>query len=259
MLVGFVLHLNRIQLYLNFEKPLLPTELEKWRELLKKRVTHEPLQYIIGEVEFYSLKFKVNKHTLIPRPETELLVDVALDICRTDYKKKDKIDILDIGTGSGNIATALTKNNDRIWVTAIDIYSAALEIAKENAKSHGVSERITFLLQDIYKNFADDFLTFDLIVSNPPYITKQEKAALPAEVKNFEPVAALYGGEDGLKYYFRIIELVPLLKEDGRIAVEIGAFQAEQIVNIFSSNNKFRHIEVFKDLNKKDRVILALK
>jgi release factor glutamine methyltransferase len=259
LLVGFVLNLDRVQLYLNFEKPLHQSEIDKLKPLLKRRAIHEPLQYILGKTEFYSLDFKINQHTLIPRPETELLVDVTLDICNNDFSNQDRIDIFDIGTGSGNIATALTKNKSNIWMSAIDIDSEALKIAQENAVYHGVADRINFILQDIYKKFSDSPKHFDIIVSNPPYITKQEMTDLPLDVRNFEPNIALEGGEKGLDFYFRIYELASLLKENGCIVVEIGALQSEQVVDIFSNNNLFRFIEVFKDLNGKSRVVLAKK
>ena len=259
LLVGFVLNLDRVQLYLNFEKPLHQSEIDKLKPLLKRRATHEPLQYILGKTEFYSLNFKINHHTLIPRPETELLVDVTLDICNNDFSNQDRIDILDVGTGSGNIATALTKNKSKIWMSAIDIDSEALKIAQENAVHHGVADRINFILQDIYKKFSDSLQHFDIIVSNPPYVTEQEMVALPLDVKNFEPKIALYGGENGLDFYFCISELVSLLNENGSIVVEIGALQSEQVVNIFSNKNLFRFIEVVKDLNGKNRIVLAKK
>ena len=257
LLVGSVLNLDRVQLYLNFEKSLQQTEIEKLKTLLKRRATHEPLQYLLGETEFYSLKFKVNHHTLIPRPETEVLVDVVLEICRTDFTNHAKIDIIDIGTGSGNIAIALTKNNDKIRMTAIDINSEALKIAQENAVYHGVAYRINFIHHDVYNDFPDSDQRFNIIVSNPPYITKQEMAELPLDVKNFEPKTALDGGKNGLDFYFRFGELVSLLKENGSIVVEIGAFQSQQVVDIFSKNNLFENIEVFEDLNNKSRVVLA--
>jgi len=257
LLIGFVLNLDRVQLYLNFEKPLQQSEIEKLKTLLKRRATHEPIQYILGETEFYSLKFKVNHHTLIPRPETELLVDITLDICKNDFHDLNRINILDIGTGSGNIPIALTKNKNRIWMTAIDVDSEALKIAQENARYHDVAERIDFKHQDVYKDLSDGSQQFEIIVSNPPYITKHEMAELPLDVKNFEPKTALYGGENGLDFYFRICELVSLLKENGCIIVEIGAFQSEQVVDIFSKDNIFRHIKVSKDLNKNSRVVLA--
>ena len=257
LLVGSVLNLDRVQLYLNFEKPLQQSEIEKLKPLLKRRAAHEPLQYLLGETEFYSLKFKVNHHTLIPRPETEVLVDVVLEICRTDFTNHAKIDIIDIGTGSGNIAIALTKNNDKIRMTAIDINSEALKIAQENAVYHGVAYRINFIHHDVYNDFPDSDQRFNIIVSNPPYITKQEMAELPLDVKNFEPKTALDGGKNGLDFYFRFGELVSLLKENGSIVVEIGAFQSQQVVDIFSKNNLFENIEVFEDLNNKSRVVLA--
>jgi len=238
---------------------LQQSEIEKLKTLLKRRANHEPLQHILGETEFYSLKLKVNHHTLIPRPETELLIDITLNICKNDFSDLDTIDIFDIGAGSGNIPIALTKNDKRIRSTSIDIDSEALKVAKQNAYDHGVNERIEFFLFDVYKNFTNSSKRFHIIVSNPPYISKKEMAELPLDVKNFEPKAALFGGENGLDFYFRICEAASLLKENGCVVVEIGASQSEQVVDIFSRNKLFRQVEVFKDLNGKSRVVLAKK
>jgi len=256
LLISFVLNLNRIQLYLNFEKPLQPAEIEKIRNLLIRRAANEPIQYILGETEFYSLKFKVNTSTLIPRPETEVLVDKALEFSKNLFKYKNQINILDIGTGSGNIAIALAKNNEKIFVTAIDVNSKALEIAAKNAKINGVADRINFILLNILKNTPKEFPQFDLIVSNPPYITRKEFTQLQAEVKDFEPRQALEGGEDGLKFYFKIAELAHvLLKDEAAIIVEIGASQSKQVVDIFSTSKLFHEIDITKDLNGINRVV----
>ncbi len=257
LLIGCALNLNRVQLYLNFERIVKPAELDKLKALLIRRASREPIQYLIGETEFYSLKFKVNQSTLIPRPETEILVEAALKIGESKFAQKEKIDVLDIGTGSGNIAIALAINNPKIQVTALDRELDALEIARQNAENHGVAERITFWRKDVFEIFPDEFSQLDMIVSNPPYISKTEMEKLPQEIINFEPRVALAGGEDGLKFFYRISELIYLVKENGVVMVEIGATQAEQVRDIFLQKKMFSRIQIFKDLNKLDRVIVA--
>lgn len=255
LLMGHVLKLDRVQLYLNFEKPLQPVEVEELRALLKRRAKKEPLQYILGETEFFSLKFKVNQHTLIPRPETEILVNSVLEICKKDLFSKEKINILDIGTGSGNIAIALAKNSKKIFVTAIDINENALKVARENASMNDVSEQITFLKQNIFENIPNEFTRFDIIVSNPPYITNEAFESLPDEIKQFEPKIALTDESDGLKFYQKILDLLPgILKKSGKAAFELSGVHPEKIVKLFTEKNY--NFELIKDLNKIDRVVL---
>ncbi len=258
LLLGHVLKLNRVQLYLNFERPLSSSELDLFRQFLRRRAGHEPIQYILEEAEFYSLKLKVNRHTLIPRPETELLVDVVIEQCKKKFDQKKAIEILDIGTGSGNISIALAKNVDRTRIIAIDIQDEALTIAKQNAEFHKVSDKIKFIKQDIFAENTALVGKFHIIVSNPPYISKEEFAALPKEVKDFEPYVALDGGNEGLIFYRKLAEISKqLLSSDGLIAIEIGAFQADKVHQLFSGTELFQRIQILKDLNDLPRVLLA--
>ncbi|HEX9974889.1 MAG TPA: peptide chain release factor N(5)-glutamine methyltransferase, partial [bacterium] len=256
LLVGHVLNLSRVQLYLNFEKSVTAEELEQVRNLLKRRANHEPIQYILEATEFYSLKIKLNRHTLIPRPETEILIDTVLDHCTKFGMKKETIQILDIGTGSGNIAIALAKNLANSRITAIDIQSEALTIARQNAEYHQLQDRIDFIQQDIFDIKLSFPEKFDVIVSNPPYISREEIDSLQDEIKNFEPYIALDGGSDGLAFYHHLTNLAPShLAQDGFIAVEIGANQADRIKNIFANSALFLYIEIINDLNKLPRVL----
>lgn len=258
LLVGHALNLSRVQLYLNFEKPITANEVENIRNYLKRRANHEPIQYILGETEFYSLKIKLNRHTLIPRPETEILVDTVLNQCMKIGNKKEMFQILDVGAGSGNIAIALAKNLTNSRITAIDIQSEALKIAKENAEFHQLQNKIDFVQQNILDRNSALSTKFDIIVSNPPYISRDEFDSLPEEVKNFEPYIALDGGSDGLQIYHRLIELASsLLLLDGFVAVEIGANQADKIKNIFANSGAFQYIKIINDLNKLPRVLMA--
>ncbi|MCI0495785.1 peptide chain release factor N(5)-glutamine methyltransferase [candidate division KSB1 bacterium] len=258
LLVGHVLNLSRVQLYLNFEKPVTAEELDQIRNLLKRRSNHEPIQYILEATEFYSLKIKLNRHTLIPRPETEILIDTVLDHCKKFATRKETLQILDIGTGSGNIAIALAKNLASSRITAIDIQSEAVKIAEQNAEYHQLRDMISFIQQDIFDNTLSFPEKFDVIVSNPPYVSREEFDNLQDEVKNFEPYIALYGGPDGLVFYHRLTNLAPThLAQDGFIAVEFGANQSDQIKKIFANSAFFQYIEIITDLNKLPRVLLA--
>lgn len=260
LLLGHVLKFSRVQLYLNFERPLTTPELDQLRELLKRRANHEPIQYITGETEFFSLKFKVNRHTLIPRPETEILVETVIEQCKKIFAQEEPIEILDIGTGSGNIAIALAKNIERAFITAIDIQNEALLIAKENAAYHQVSEKIKFIEQDIFAEIADLAGKHHIIVSNPPYISREEFENLPKEVKDYEPYIALDGGSEGFAFHNRLAEIsTQLLSSDGFIAIEIGAFQANMVHQLFLETELFQHIEVINDLIGLPRVLLAKK
>jgi len=260
LLLGHVLKLSRVQLYLNFERPLSLPEVDSFRQFLKRRASHEPIQYILEETEFYSLKLKVNRHTLIPRPETEILVDKVIEHCKQNFDQQKTVQILDIGTGSGNIAIALVKNLEPSFITAIDIHNEALLVAKQNAEYHQVSYKINFLQQDIFSKTLDFASIFDVIVSNPPYISKTEFEQLPREVKDYEPYIALNGGVEGIDFYSRLAEIAErLLSPTGFVAVEIGASQAEKVRNIFSQKRLFQSIVVIKDLNGIRRVVIARK
>jgi release factor glutamine methyltransferase len=261
LLLGHVLNLNRVQLYLNFEKPLAPSELDQFRRFLKRRAGHEPIQYIQGETEFYSLKLKVNRSTLIPRPETEILVDKIIETCNKTFSQLDKITILDIGSGCGNIAISLAKNVQNAYILGIDINEETLKIAAENAQIHGVEDRIQFKVADL---FDDNFFLkltnkIDIVVSNPPYISQEEFEHLPQEVKNHEPYIALNGGRDGLTFYDRILQISKnILRSDGIIGFEIGYDKGNEIKEI-ALKYGFKDVEIFKDLNEIDRVIIAKK
>ncbi|OQX96575.1 protein-(glutamine-N5) methyltransferase, release factor-specific [candidate division KSB1 bacterium 4572_119] len=258
LLLGHVINLDRVQLYLNFEKPLTDNEIGKCRELLKRRGAREPLQHILGETEFYSLKFKVTPDTLIPRPETEILIDEVVDFCRKNYQSKQEIHVLDIGAGSGNISISLANTIKNALLTSIDISPAALKVGLENAEFHNVSNRITFLEVDIFQNVENSFPQFDIIVSNPPYISDSEFSELSPEVREHEPGTALSGGKDGLDYYLRIAELSErLFNKGGLIALEIGANQADQVLNIFKKTGLFYDLKIIKDLNQLNRVLIG--
>lgn len=259
-LLAHSLHIQRIDLYVNFERPLIPDELAQFKSLLKRRLAHEPLQYIIGETEFYSLPFKVAPGVLIPRPETEILVENALQIIDKNLPQDKVINILDVGTGSGNIAIAIAKNAAHARLTAIDISAAALKIARENAELNNVADKINFLQHDALGDWPSHFTNyFDLILSNPPYVSEAEFENLPREIREFEPRNALLGGKDGVDFYNNFCQIVKnLLRADGVVLFEIGETMGSFLEKSFQRCG-FISSEIIKDLTKKDRILKIVK
>lgn len=256
-LLAHVLKFKRIDLYLNFDRPLKEAELEAFRVLVRRRLKYEPLQYIIGETEFMSLPFQVDSRVLIPRPETEILVQTVIEKCHKKFNNQNKIKILDIGTGSGNIAVSLAKNLPKAELFAIDISLEALRLAQANAKLNQVDTSIQFIHCDVMNfQFPE---TFEVIVSNPPYVTQAEYASLPLEIRNFEPKIALEAGIDGMTCYRKIINQLPrLLTPAGFSALEVGDKQAQSVRTLLNQNH-YTNIETFLDLNQIERVIVASK
>lgn len=210
----------------------------------------EPVQYIAGKCEFMSLEFEVSPAVLIPRSDTEVLVETVMELCR----EKSEVNILDIGCGSGCISLSLAHYLKNVSATALDISAAALNVAKRNAKRLGVSGRVHFLQHDILGGFPDLEILPDIIVSNPPYIPSRDIENLEKKVKGFEPFGALSGGDDGLVFYRRIAETAKL-SHGGILAFEIGINQADSVREILE--NRFKNIKFIKDINKIDRVVVA--
>ena len=235
LLLAHSLGQKRLNLYLLFERPVSDEELDAFRALVRRRLNHEPVQYIVGSTEFYAMEFRVTPAVLIPRPETEHLVEAALDHFKS-VGDASAIQVLDIGTGSGIIPSVLCAKVPACSCTAIDISAEALEIARENAGRHGCDGRVAFLKQDIMTDVPPEWeQAFDLVVSNPPYIPAEEIAGLQPEIRSFEPLVATTDNADGLSFYRRIAELAPkLLKPGGRVMVEIGYGQSEEVQTIFT-------------------------
>jgi len=225
LLLSATLEMDRVALYVNFERPLDADELTRYREKVRRRASREPLQYIVGETEFWSLPFSVSPAVLIPRADTEVLVEEALkriDGCSS---------VLDIGTGSGAIAVALAHDKPELQLTALDCSEGALEVARGNARRNGVAERITCLAGDLNSLPPGPF---DMIVSNPPYIPSRDWEQLMPEVRDHEPRLALDGGDDGLEAYRRIaLQAVQVLPPGGWLLVEIGIGQAAVVNTLF--------------------------
>ncbi len=255
ILLGFVLNLKRIDLYLNFDKVLLETELLKFRKVIKRRANKEPVQYITGSTEFMSLPFNINPNVLIPRPETEILVENVINIAKERWKKEKIINILDIGTGSGNIAVSLAKYIENSEVITIDINEEILEVAKANAKFNSVSKKITFENLSIFDTSQNKFKNLHIIVSNPPYISSNEFPNLQDDVRLYEPEKSLHDYGDGLSFYKVICEKGKnWLTSNGMIFVEIGIGIGSIVFNLFKSYG-FSDIKIIKDYQKIERVI----
>ncbi len=254
LLLGHALGLSRVELYTNFDRPLTSDEINTCRVLLKRRTAHEPIQHILGETEFFSLPFKVSPESLIPRPETELLVEKTIGLCSNNYSDKEDIQILDVGTGSGCIAVAIVKNIDNATVTAVDISHDALKIAYGNAQAPEVD--ITFNELDALKPWPTNLLdSFDIVVCNPPYIGFSEYEHLDREIKDYEPKVSLLGGNDGLDFYRKFSNILPtLLKPNAYAFFEIGERQAGGVKNIFTDAG-FSGLQIYDDLAGKNRVV----
>jgi release factor glutamine methyltransferase len=242
LLLAHVLKSPKMYVLINPDSPVNRHELEEYSRLITIRQKRYPIQYILGKCEFMSLEFKVTPATLIPRPDTEILVESVIAI-------NPPHSILEIGTGSGCISVSLAVNLPNVQIDAIDICPESLKVAEQNAIKHNVQNRINFIRGDIMQMKV--IPKYDVIVSNPPYIETGEIVQLQPEVRKHEPISALDGGADGLDFYRRIAEIAPpSLNEDGVIALELGHSQLEAVKSIFNMEN-----EVYKDLAGIDRVI----
>jgi len=250
-LLAHVLNLTRIQLYVQFENLLSSKEVSNFRELIRRRANNEPLQYILGEVEFMGLNFKVTPAALIPRPETEILVERIIETVKNSKMKNPSI--IDIGTGSGCIAISLAHHLPDCKITATDVSQEALDLAQLNSSTNRITN-INLLNHDILtaKNFPLE--TVDIIVSNPPYVAANEMIDLPDEIKNYEPEIALTDYKSGLIFYEKILSLIDKDLKCKFVFMEMNANINKQIVNL-SINFGFNQIEVIHDLNNLPRII----
>jgi release factor glutamine methyltransferase len=253
LLLAHLLKLPRMKLYLNFERVLTASETDALRDFVKRRGQREPLQHITGSTSFCGHEIAVNRHALVPRPETELLAELG-------WKFLNQISsvptALDFGTGTGCIAIALAAKCPNAKISATDISADVLALAKQNAGTNKVCERIEFLLGDGFAAFKEK-PQFDLLVSNPPYIPSAEIATLEPEVKDFDPRGALDGGADGLDFYRRLAtEAKSFLKPSGKIMLEFGDGQAEAIRKIFE-NEKWIVEAVQEDYSQRARILIA--
>ena len=236
---------ERIYLYVHFDQPLEQSELAAYRECIKRRVQHEPVAYITGHRDFMGLDFKVTKDTLIPRPDTAAGENSTL---------------ADIGTGTGAICLSLLNYLPKLKAMAVDISPGALAVAQENSVSLGLSQRVEFLQGDLLAPLKAKGEWLNAIVSNPPYIPKADIAALASDVKAYEPMGALDGGEDGLDFYRRLlVESGDLLKDGGFLAMEVGIHQAGQLEALAKDMSQWGKREILRDLAGIERVVILWK
>ena len=257
LLLSNVLGLKRIELYTQYNKVVVQEQLDRLRDLVKRAGQHEPVAYLVGRTEFYSIEFEVSPDCLIPRPETELLVQRSVEFLR---KRTGPQLVCDLCTGSGVIAVAIAKNVPDARVIATDISQAALAVAARNIEKHKLAERIDLRHGDLFDPLVPQLDQFDLIVCNPPYVSAAEYEALDKNVKDYEPRIALYAGQDGLDVYRRIGEKVSqFLKPDGILLLEIGYKQGPAVRDLLEQTGTFSQIRIDKDLQTHDRVVTTVR
>ncbi len=222
----------------------------RYDALVARRAAREPFAYIVGRQEFWGLPFAVTSAVLIPRPETEVVVQIALELFPGD----DALSVCDVGTGSGCIAVAIAHERPRARIIAVDASAAALAVARRNAECHGVADRVEFRHADL----LDEVGSFDLIVSNPPYVAERDRPAIQAEVGRYEPQRALFAGEDGLDVIRRLIADAPdHLSLGAFVAFEFGFGQADEVANLISRATRLRMVDLRRDLQDIPRVAVA--
>ena len=243
------LGIERVQLFTNPDKELTKEEESSFWQNVRRRAASEPIQYIIGRQEFYGLNFLVTPAVLIPRPETEHLVEAILQV----LPHEEILNILDVGTGSGILAITLALHLPHAEITAIDISAAAIRVARQNAEAHHVADRIHFVESDLLAGLPD--FSFDAIVSNPPYVAESDRDTLHPQVRNYEPATALFAGETGLDIYRRLIPQADIaLKPNGLLALEIGYGQQPALASLLET---WHNVSFVNDLQHIPRVALA--
>ena len=254
LMLAKVLGFDRIGLYTHFDQILTPEQLASFKGFLTRKLSHEPVQYIVGETSFMGLRFFVDSRVLIPRPETEILVEQVISHCKASAS--GRIRILDIGTGSGNIAVSLAKLIPGCEVLTLDTSAAALAVAGRNIEHHAVGDRVRMLQTDFLKD-EPPAGRFDIVVSNPPYISRAEFKLLPREIREYEPPISTTDDADGLTFYRRIAgQGAKLLDSNGWLFVEVAYDQAPAVRDIFSSSG-FRNIGTIKDYSGIERIVKA--
>lgn len=255
LLLAAVLGLKRLELYTQFDRPVRTEELELFRAHVRRRLKHEPLQYIVGDVQFRDLRLRVDGRALIPRPETEILVGVVLAYVKD--REAAVLRALDLGTGTGAIALSLAMEGGFGTVVATDASSDALALAEENARLIGAVERVAFRYGDLWDAIgAED--RFDVIVSNPPYVDAAEAPGLAPEVRDWEPAAALFAENEGYAVLARIVAQAPAhIQPGGLLALEVGLGQAERAAALIAATSAFEPARITQDLSGRPRVVSA--
>ena len=253
IILAHTLNLSRTDLWMQGKRGLRESEVKNVKKHMERRLNREPISLIVGHHEFRSLEFIVDENVLTPSPETELLIETALNCISSSTAK-----ILDLGTGSGALAVVMAKEVPKSKISAIDIDPKALSIAKENAARHGVADQIEFICADLRKNNWSG--CFSMILSNPPYIKSEDIQKIMPEVRNYEPWKALDGGITGLDFYRAIIPLaVKRLEDKGFLILEVGHDQADEVTVLLDNFSYYRNVEVILDYSGYDRVVKAQK
>lgn len=254
VLLAHTLGCERLRLITDAQNCVKKEQEELFLSFLKRRLGAEPVSYILGSREFMSLKFSVSEGVLIPRPDTEILAEFAIEKAQNIKHAS----VLDLCTGSGALAVSISSYVPSASVTAVDFSEKCVAVAQKNAADNGVLSRVKVIKQDILEDFNLNGEKFDLLVSNPPYIKTSVISSLDKTVKDFEPMAALDGGDDGLVFYRQIAKIAPVfLKSGGLLAMEIGHDQSGEVHEILKSNGRYRDIEFLLDLQGIKRVIYA--
>lgn len=258
-LLAHALKLQRIDLYLQYDQPLSSHELSRFKGFIKRRVNREPVAYIVGRKEFWSMDFMVTQDVLIPRPETEFLVEAAINLLPQDSASHPILTpkcILEPGTGSGAVVLAIASMRPCHLFFASDRITGAVKLARQNARHHGFENKVSFICADWFEPFKDRRPVFDMIVSNPPYVQSGVIEKLQPEIVKYEPISALDGSEDGLSCIRHIINQAHLyLQEKGHLLLEIGHDQRNDVQKIVDRCSKYENVEYTKDYRGFDRVV----
>jgi len=259
ILLAHALNAKRIDLYLRYDQPLNFDERDRFKALIKRRLNREPVAYIVGCKEFWSMDLEVTRDVLIPRPETECLVERALERLTRESGLQPKF-ILELGTGSGSVILALATENSRHVYWGTDISINAIQVARRNAFRHGLDHRVHFIVTDWLSAFKVQSGLFDLIISNPPYVRSGDLVKLQPEIQAYEPLTALDGAEDGLLCLRQIIQSAYLyLKPAGLLLLEMSDDQKAQLNQIISECGQYEDIEFYKDYSGYDRIAAMTK
>ena len=261
LLLSHQLHLTRVKLYLQYDQPLSEQEVEGYRALIRRRLNREPVQYITGTQEFWSMEFIVNPWVLIPRPETEVLLEQAVSLGKESTTLHEEgVNLLDLCTGCGALAVALAREYDKALIWATDLSEEALGVARRNAERLGVRDRIEFRCGDLFMPFAGQPARFSLILSNPPYISAEAFKTLSPEVRDHEPRTALDGREQGMYYITRILrEAAGYLVSGGWILMEMDPEQTPKAIQVIEETGQFSEHRRIEDYSRRYRMVMARK
>lgn len=258
VLLAHCLDTDRVELYASYDRRIGGKDWKRYTKFVARRMKREPVAYITGYKEFYSLGFKLDPSVLIPRPETEILVEETLSKCVLIKEKKGRLNILELGTGSGVIVVTVAKEINNPSIIATDISLEIIKVARGNARLHKVDRIIKFFVSRFLQAIKVKGTPFDLIVSNPPYLSTSDWENVQPEIKGYEPTNALLGGKDGLDFYRKIMPgASELLARDGWLLLEVGMGQADRVSEMIKKTGEFSRVELVNDLSGIPRVVKA--